>query len=74
VDKLVEVAMSSPRGDLSEHLLLARGSFDGRRILEDAERNGGVRTEYKGVRIVNLKPFPARAKGDAGHALADGSR
>jgi hypothetical protein len=58
VDKLVEVAMSSPRGDLSEHLLLARGSFDGRRILADAERNGGVRTEYKGVRIVNLKPFP----------------
>jgi hypothetical protein len=43
---------------LSEHLLLARGSFEGRRILEDAERNGGVRTEYKGVRIVNLKPFP----------------
>jgi hypothetical protein len=58
VDKLVEVAMSSPRGELSEHLLLARGSFDGRRILEDAERNGGVRTEYKGVRIVNFKPFP----------------
>jgi hypothetical protein len=58
VDKLVEAAMSSPRGDLSEHLLLARGSFDGRRILADAERNGGTRTEYKGVRIVNLKPFP----------------
>jgi len=58
VDKLVEVAMSSPRGDLSEHLLLARGSFDGRRVLDGAERNGGVRTEYKGVRIVNLKPFP----------------
>jgi hypothetical protein len=58
VDKLVEVAMSSPRGDLSEHLLLARGSFDGRRILADAEKNGGTRTEYKGVRIVNLKPFP----------------
>jgi hypothetical protein len=58
VDKLIEVAMSSPRGDLSEHLLLARGSFEGRRILNEAERNGGVRTEYKGVRIVNLKPFP----------------
>jgi hypothetical protein len=58
VDKLVEVAMSSPRGELSEHLLLARGSFEGRRILESAEKNGGVRTEYKGVRIVNLKPFP----------------
>jgi hypothetical protein len=58
VDKLVEVAMSSPRGDLSEHLLLARGSFDGRRILNEAEGNGGVRREYKGVRIVELKPFP----------------
>jgi len=43
---------------ISGALLLARGSFDGRRILEDAERNGGTRTEYKGVRIVNLKPFP----------------
>jgi hypothetical protein len=62
VDKLVEAAMSSPRGDLSEHLLLARGSFDGRRILADAERNGGTRTEYKGVRIVNLKPFPRELK------------
>lgn len=58
VDKLVEVAMASPRGDLSEHLLLARGSFDGRRMLEGAERNGGVRREYKGMRIVELKPFP----------------
>jgi hypothetical protein len=58
VDKLIEVAMSSPRGDLSEHLLLVQGSFDGRRILADAERDGGVRTEYQGVRIVNLKPFP----------------
>ena len=58
VDKLVEVAMSSPRGDLSEHLLLAHGSFDGNRILADAEKNGGTRTEYKGVRILNLKPFP----------------
>lgn len=58
VDKLVEVAMASPRGDLSEHLLLARGSFDGRRILDGAKRNGGVRREYKGVKIVELKPFP----------------
>jgi hypothetical protein len=58
VDRLIEVAMPSPRGDLAEHLLLASGSFDGKRILADAEKNGGNRTEYKGVRIVNLKPFP----------------
>ena len=58
VDKLVEVAMPSPRGALSEHLLLTRGSFDGRRILENAERNGGIRREYKGAMIVELKPFP----------------
>jgi hypothetical protein len=62
VDRLIEVVMSSPRGDLSEHLLLARGSFDGTRILEEAEKNGGVRTEYKGVRIVNLKPFAREQK------------
>src|SRR3954471_4260174 len=54
-DRLIEVAMSSPRGDLSEHLLLARGSFNGSRILDEAERNGGTATAYKGVRIVNLK-------------------
>jgi hypothetical protein len=62
VDRLIEVAMSSPRGDLSEHLLLARGSFNGRRILEEAERNGGIATAYKGVRIVNLKPFAREQK------------
>jgi hypothetical protein len=57
VDKLIEAAMPSARGDLSEHLLLARGSFNGRRILQAAESYGGVRSEYKGVRIVTLKPF-----------------
>jgi hypothetical protein len=62
VDRLIEVAMSSPRGELCEHLLLARGSFNGRRILEEAERNGGVATAYKGVRIVNLKPFAREQK------------
>jgi hypothetical protein len=57
VDKLIEVAMPSPRGDLAEHLLLARGSFNGSRILQAAESYGGRRTEYKGVRIVEWKPF-----------------
>lgn len=57
VDKLVEAAASSTRGELSEHLLLAGGSFHGSAILQAAESDGGVRSEYKGVRIVALKPF-----------------
>jgi hypothetical protein len=57
VDRLIEVAASSERGELSEHLLLARGSFNGMHILQAAEGNGGVQSEYKGVRIVTLKPF-----------------
>jgi hypothetical protein len=57
VDKLIEAAGSSPRGELSEHLLLAGGSFRGAGILHAAESDGGVRSEYKGVRIVELKPF-----------------
>jgi hypothetical protein len=62
VDKLIEVAMPSPRGDLGDHLLLARGSFEGGRILNQAEGNGGVRSEYRGVRMVELKPFPREEK------------
>jgi hypothetical protein len=62
VDRLIEVGMSSPRGDLSEHLLLARGSFSGSRILDEAERNGGTATGYKGVRIVTFKPFAREQK------------
>jgi hypothetical protein len=62
VDGLVEVAMPSPRGDLAEHLLLARGSFEGGRILNQAERNGGGRREYRGVRMVELKPLQREAK------------
>jgi hypothetical protein len=62
VDRLITVAMPSPRGDLAEHLLLARGSFEGGRILNQAERNGGGRIEYRGVRIVELKPFQREEK------------
>ena len=63
VDRLITVAMPSSRGDLAEHLLLARGSFEGGRILNQAERNGGGRREYRGVRIVELKPFQREEKG-----------
>jgi hypothetical protein len=62
VDGLVEVAMPSPRGDLADHLLLARGSFEGGRILNQSERNGGGRREYRGMRIVELKPFQREEK------------
>ena len=62
VDRLITVAMPSSRGDLAEHLLLARGSFEGGRILNQAERNGGGRREYRGVRIVELKPFQREEK------------
>ena len=62
VDRLVEVAMPSPRGDLADHLLLALGSFEGGRVLNQAERNGGGRREYRGVRIVELKPFQREEK------------
>lgn len=56
VDKLIEAAASSQRGELNEHLLLAGGSFDGSAMLQVAERDGGVQSEYRGAEIVALKP------------------
>src|ERR1700739_220208 len=52
VDRLIEVAMPSPLGELGEHLLLLRGVFNGSRILAAAQQNGGVASEYRGIRIV----------------------
>lgn len=57
VDKLIEAAASSPRGELSEHLLLVSGSFRGTAILHIAEAKGGVDDRYDGVQVVSLKPF-----------------
>ena len=57
VDRLIEVAMPSPLGELGEHLLLLRGAFNGSRILAAAQQNGGLATEYRGIRVVALKPF-----------------
>ncbi|HEY6445792.1 MAG TPA: hypothetical protein VIY53_04975 [Acidobacteriaceae bacterium] len=62
VDGLIEVAMPSADGDLGGHLLLARGTFNGRRILQVAQDNGGVASNYAGVRIVILKPFAREQK------------
>jgi hypothetical protein len=62
VDRLIEVAMPSAQGDLGDHLLLARGSFNGRHILQAAENNGGVASSYAGVKIVVVKPFAREQK------------
>ena len=62
VDRLIEVAMPSAHGDLGEHLLLARGSFNGRHVLEAAEDNGGVASSYAGVKVVIVKPFAREQK------------
>jgi hypothetical protein len=62
VDGLIEVAMPSPRGDLGDHLLLARGSFNGRHVLEAAQNNGGVASSYAGVKVVVVKPFAREQK------------
>jgi hypothetical protein len=62
VDRLIEVAVPSARGDLGEHLLLAQGTFHGRRILQTAQDNGAVASNYAGVRIVILKPFAREQK------------
>jgi hypothetical protein len=59
---LIEVAMPSAQGDLGDHLLLARGSFDGRHILQAAENNGGTASSYAGVKVVVVKPFAREQK------------
>jgi hypothetical protein len=62
VDGLVEVAMPSAQGDLGDHLLLARGSFNGRHVLDAAKDNGGVASSYAGVKVVIVKPFAREQK------------
>ncbi|HEY3989813.1 MAG TPA: hypothetical protein VGM02_10980 [Acidobacteriaceae bacterium] len=57
-DRLIEVAMPSPRGELADHLILVYGTFNGRRILDAAQKSGGVAGEYRGVPVVALKPSP----------------
>lgn len=62
VDKLIEAAASSQRGELGDHLLLAGGSFAGRHILDMASDGGGKSIRYDGVRVVELKPFAHELK------------
>ena len=62
VDRLIEVAASSPRGELIEHLLLARGAFNGWRLLNAARHSGGPNYNYHGVQLVQLNPSPRENK------------
>lgn len=58
IDELVEVASSSPEGDLNDHLLLLAGHFDGPRIFRAAVENGAESADYHGTALLAIKPFP----------------
>jgi hypothetical protein len=60
-NELVEVASSSPRGELTERLLLADGSFDAQHILRAALKSGAGTAEFAGVQVAIVLPF-AREK------------
>lgn len=57
-NELIEVAASSSRGELKEHLLMVEGVFDGDRVFLAAEQNGAIREHYKGEEVLAIKPFP----------------
>lgn len=56
-NSLIEVATSSSRGELKEHLLVAKGTFNRASIFRAAEQNGAVRTNYKGEEVLVVEPF-----------------
>jgi hypothetical protein len=62
-DKVIEVAASSARGPLAEHLLLVAGRFDRERIFKAAELTGAQRSECLGETVMLIKPF-AREQGE----------
>jgi hypothetical protein len=57
VDEFIEVAASSPRGELKERLLLVAGRFDAERIVRAAQQNSATTTEYRGATLLEVKPF-----------------
>ena len=62
-DEVVQVAVATPAGALSEHMLLVAGKFDRERIFGSLELNGATGMEFLGERILLIKPF-ARERGD----------
>jgi hypothetical protein len=59
--KVVEVAASSARGELKEHLLIIEGSLNRDRIFRAAQQNGAKVVKYKGEEVLAISPF-AREK------------
>ncbi|QNI32720.1 hypothetical protein H7849_01510 [Alloacidobacterium dinghuense] len=57
VDEVIEVAASSSREELTEHLLLVAGRFDREYIFRAAARNGLATSEYEGEKVLLVKPF-----------------
>jgi len=61
--EVVEVAMATADGSLTEHMLLVDGRFDRERIFRSLEENGAKSEQFLGERILLIQPF-ARERGD----------
>jgi hypothetical protein len=57
ISEVIEAAASSKTADLSDHLLLVAGHFDGIKIFKAALENGSTRAEYNGEQVLVVKPF-----------------
>jgi hypothetical protein len=56
-DEVIEVATSSPEGELKDHLVLVAGRFDREHIFRAALRNGASLSEYRGQGLLVVEPF-----------------
>jgi len=63
LEEVIEVAASTPAGNLGEHLLLVWGKFDRERIFRSLELNGAKSMVYEGQPVRLIAPF-ARERGD----------
>jgi hypothetical protein len=57
IRQLVLVAAADDKGILTEHSLLASGHFDQARIFKGAVENGADVSEFKGIRVLVLRPL-----------------
>lgn len=64
--QVVEVAASSPRGELAERLLLVEGTFAPARIDRATLEGGASAAEFAGVRVIIVLPFARDTPADVG--------
>jgi hypothetical protein len=57
IRQLVLVAAADDKGILTEHSLLVSGHFDQARIFKSAVENGAEVSEFKGIRVLVLRPL-----------------